>query len=60
MSDDEVTAVTKHWLDQAAGRTFYETSILEFAEIGGGRWGSVLLARGAGRGRDDAGRRQSW
>ena len=48
VSDDEVTAVTKHWLDQAAGRTFYETSILEFAEseAGGGGQFSWLAEQG--------------
>jgi len=31
VSDHEVNAVTRHWLDQAAGRTFYDEAILEFA-----------------------------
>ena len=31
VSDREVNAVTKHWLDQARGRTFYDEAILEFA-----------------------------
>jgi S-DNA-T family DNA segregation ATPase FtsK/SpoIIIE len=32
VSDGEVGAVTRHWLDQADGRTFYEEGILEFAD----------------------------
>jgi DNA segregation ATPase FtsK/SpoIIIE, S-DNA-T family len=37
VSDREVTAVTKHWLDQTGGRTFYDEDILAFtdAEEGG-------------------------
>lgn len=31
VSDQEVNAVTKHWLDQAGGRVFYDETILEFA-----------------------------
>ncbi len=38
VSDREVTAVTRHWLDQTGGRTFYDEDILAFAdaEDGGG------------------------
>jgi DNA segregation ATPase FtsK/SpoIIIE, S-DNA-T family len=38
VSDREVGAVTKHWLDQTGGRTFYDEGILDFAdpEDGGG------------------------
>jgi S-DNA-T family DNA segregation ATPase FtsK/SpoIIIE len=32
VSDREVSAVTKHWLDQTGGRTFYDEGILEFAD----------------------------
>jgi S-DNA-T family DNA segregation ATPase FtsK/SpoIIIE len=32
VSDREVTAVTKHWLEQSAGRTFYDPEILAFAD----------------------------
>ncbi len=37
VSDREVSAVTKHWLDQTGGRTFYDEEILAFtdAEDGG-------------------------
>ena len=37
VSDREVTEVTKHWLDQTGGRTFYDEEILAFtdAEDGG-------------------------
>ena len=35
VSDREVTAVTKHWLDQAKGRTFYDEDILQYAEADG-------------------------
>jgi S-DNA-T family DNA segregation ATPase FtsK/SpoIIIE len=37
VSDREVSAVTKHWLDQTGGRTFYDEEILAFtdAEEGG-------------------------
>ncbi len=31
VSDREVTAVTKHWLDQTGGRTFYDEEILAYA-----------------------------
>lgn len=40
VSDREVGAVTRHWLDQADGRTFYDEDILAFADpedgVGGG------------------------
>ena len=38
VSDREVAEVTKHWLDQTGGRTFYDEDILAFAdaEDGGG------------------------
>ena len=38
VSDREVGAITKHWLDQTDGRTFYDEGILAFAdpEDGGG------------------------
>ena len=32
VSDSEVDAVTKHWLDQTDGRTFYDEDILAFAD----------------------------
>ncbi|MBA2299864.1 MAG: DNA translocase FtsK 4TM domain-containing protein [Chloroflexi bacterium] len=32
VSDHEVGEVTKHWLDQTGGRTFYDEGILEFAD----------------------------
>jgi S-DNA-T family DNA segregation ATPase FtsK/SpoIIIE len=32
VSDREVTAITKHWLDQTGGRTFYDEGILAFAD----------------------------
>jgi DNA segregation ATPase FtsK/SpoIIIE, S-DNA-T family len=32
VSDREVSAVTKHWLDQTDGRTFYDEGILAFAD----------------------------
>jgi DNA segregation ATPase FtsK/SpoIIIE-like protein len=32
VSDREVTAVTRHWLDQTDGRTFYDEDILAFTE----------------------------
>ena len=32
VSDREVSAVTKHWLDQTGGRTFYDEDILAFTE----------------------------
>jgi S-DNA-T family DNA segregation ATPase FtsK/SpoIIIE len=37
VSDREVSAITKHWLDQTGGRTFYDEEILAFtdAEEGG-------------------------
>ncbi len=37
VSDREVSAITKHWLDQTDGRTFYDEEILAFtdAEEGG-------------------------
>jgi len=50
VSDREVNAVTKHWLDQAGGRTFYDEAILEFAagddEGNGGGQFAWLAARG--------------
>ncbi|HSL34490.1 MAG TPA: DNA translocase FtsK, partial [Candidatus Limnocylindrales bacterium] len=38
VSDHEVGEVTRHWLDQTGGRTFYDEEILAFAEAedGGG------------------------
>ncbi len=35
VSDAEVNAVTKHWLAQTDGRTFYEEAILEFSDSEG-------------------------
>lgn len=35
VSDREVTAVTKHWMDQTAGRTFYDEDILAFTDSDG-------------------------
>jgi S-DNA-T family DNA segregation ATPase FtsK/SpoIIIE len=32
VSDREVTEVTRHWLDQTNGRTFYDEDILAFAD----------------------------
>ncbi len=32
VSDNEVVAVTKHWMDQTDGRTFYDEGILAFAD----------------------------
>ncbi len=32
VSDHEVAEVTKHWLDQTGGRTFYDEDILAFAD----------------------------
>ncbi len=32
VSDREVAAVTKHWLDQTGGRTFYDEDILAFTD----------------------------
>ncbi len=32
VSDHDVAAVTKHWLDQTGGRTFYDQDILAFAD----------------------------
>ncbi|MEO5883960.1 MAG: DNA translocase FtsK 4TM domain-containing protein [Candidatus Limnocylindrales bacterium] len=32
VSDREVNAVTKHWIDQTSGRTFYDEDILAFAD----------------------------
>jgi S-DNA-T family DNA segregation ATPase FtsK/SpoIIIE len=32
VSDREVASVTKHWLDQTGGRTFYDEGILAFAD----------------------------
>jgi S-DNA-T family DNA segregation ATPase FtsK/SpoIIIE len=32
VSDREVEAVTRHWLDQTDGRTFYDEGVLAFAE----------------------------
>ncbi len=32
VSDQEVTAVTKHWMDQTGGRTFYDEEILAHAD----------------------------
>ncbi len=32
VGDREVTEVTRHWLDQTGGRTFYDEDILAFAE----------------------------
>ncbi len=35
VSDQEVTAVTKHWMDQTGGRTFYDEDILAFGDSEG-------------------------
>jgi S-DNA-T family DNA segregation ATPase FtsK/SpoIIIE len=32
VSDREVSAVTKHWIDQSEGRTYYDEDILAFSE----------------------------
>jgi S-DNA-T family DNA segregation ATPase FtsK/SpoIIIE len=32
VSDHEVGEITRHWLDQTGGRTFYDEGILEFAD----------------------------
>ncbi|MGH2477804.1 MAG: DNA translocase FtsK, partial [Candidatus Limnocylindrales bacterium] len=32
VSDREVTEITRHWLDQTGGRTFYDEGILAFAD----------------------------
>ena len=34
VSDREVGEVTKHWLDQTGGRTYYDASILAFGDAG--------------------------
>jgi DNA segregation ATPase FtsK/SpoIIIE, S-DNA-T family len=45
VSDREVNEVTKHWLDQTGGRTFYDEEILAYADAedggsdGGGQFG---------------------
>jgi S-DNA-T family DNA segregation ATPase FtsK/SpoIIIE len=44
VSDREVTAVTRHWLEQTDGRTFYDPDILAYADAGddganGGQFG---------------------
>ena len=36
VSDREVAAVTRHWLDQSGGRTYYDEEILAFAEAENG------------------------
>jgi S-DNA-T family DNA segregation ATPase FtsK/SpoIIIE len=51
VSDHDVTSVTKHWLDQTGGRTFYDEDILAFADpddgVGGdGGQFAWLRARG--------------
>ena len=58
VSDAEVAAVTKHWLDQAGGRTFYDEDILAFAdaEERRRRRRPVRLAARPRRRRDDPGR----
>ena len=56
VSDREVTEVTRHWLDQTHGRTFYDEDILAFAdpEDGvGGDGGQFAWLRAVRRRRDD-------
>jgi DNA segregation ATPase FtsK/SpoIIIE, S-DNA-T family len=51
VSDREVAAVTKHWLDQTGGRTFYSEEILAFTEAedgGGGDNGQFVWLRKLG------------
>ena len=52
VSDLEVTAVTKHWLDQSGGATFYDEDILAFADpedgVGGGDNGQFAWLRKLG------------
>jgi S-DNA-T family DNA segregation ATPase FtsK/SpoIIIE len=36
VSDREVAAVTRHWLDQTGGRTYYDEEILAFADAENG------------------------
>ncbi len=45
VSDSEVAAVTQHWLDQAAGRTFYSADVFEFGEGDGGNGGQFAWLR---------------
>jgi S-DNA-T family DNA segregation ATPase FtsK/SpoIIIE len=45
VSDGEVSAVTQHWLDQAAGRTFYQTDVFEFGDSEGGGGGQFAWLR---------------
>jgi S-DNA-T family DNA segregation ATPase FtsK/SpoIIIE len=47
VSDREVGAVTRHWLDQTGGRTYYEDDILAFTdpEDGGGDSGQFAWLR---------------
>ena len=52
VSDREVGAITKHWLDQTDGRTFYDEGILAFADPedgeGGGDGGQFAWLRKLG------------
>jgi S-DNA-T family DNA segregation ATPase FtsK/SpoIIIE len=51
VSDHEVGEITKHWLDQTGGRTFYDEGILEFADAedgGGGDNGQFAWLRKLG------------
>ena len=45
VSDGEVNAVTQHWLDQAAGRTFYSADVFEFGEGDGSNGGQFAWLR---------------
>ena len=61
VSDNEVSAITRHWLDQSGGRTYYDEEILAYAEAedggAGGENGQFALAAQARRRRDDRARR---
>ncbi len=51
VSDREVSAITKHWMDQTGGRTFYDEGILAFADAedgGGGDGGQFAWLRKLG------------
>ena len=52
VSDREVTAITRHWMDQSGGRTFYDEDILAFADSedgsGGGENGQFAWLRKLG------------
>jgi S-DNA-T family DNA segregation ATPase FtsK/SpoIIIE len=52
VSDREVSAVTRHWLDQSGGKTFYDEDILAFADsedgAGGGENGQFAWLRKLG------------